>query len=164
VGDTGPASYSRLVSAVSVLALIMLMIRVTSHAAGPLSNGDTWFHLRLGHEFWGDWSIADPGSLSSFATASWVPTQWSTQMVAAAMETRFGLPGVAWFFGALFLLFVVVVYFLGRSEGAPLPATLATAVAFVAAGSSLSARPQVVSLILFAVVLWAWLRAARLGR
>jgi uncharacterized membrane protein len=159
-----PPPHSRIVGVVSLLAFVMVMVRVTTHASAPLNNGDTWFHLRIGHEFWGDWSIVDPGALSSFATASWVPTQWSTQMAAAAMESRFGLPGVAWLFGALFLLFVVAVYFLGRSEGAALPTTLATGVVFIAAGSSLSARPQVVSLILFTGVVWMWLRAARLGR
>ena len=45
-------------------------------AALPLDNNDTYFHLRFGHEFLsGAWSIRDPGSVSSFATADWVPTQ-----------------------------------------------------------------------------------------
>ena len=35
-------------------------------AAMPLDNLDTYFHLRFGHEFLsGDWSVRDPGSVSS---------------------------------------------------------------------------------------------------
>jgi hypothetical protein len=155
---------THLVGVLSMLTLLMLMIWLTRRAARPLHNPDTWFHLRIGREFWGDWSITDPGSLSSFATASWVPTQWSTQMLAAAMESRFGLPGVAWLFGALSLALVVAVYLVCRSQGGTLPAALATGVVMIAAMPSLSARPQVVSLILFVVLVGAWLRAADGGR
>lgn len=151
--------HSRVLSGVAVFCLVFLMVRVTKHAADPLANADTWFHLRIGREFWGNWSIADPGSLSSFASNEWVPTQWSTQMLAASVESRFGLPGVAWLFGLLYLVFIWVTYRMLRSHGAIVPATLATGVVFVAAGSSLSARPQVVSLILFTVLVGVWMQA-----
>lgn len=161
--DASQAS-SRLVASVAVLGLVALMVRVTAHASEPLSNADTWFHLRIGQEFWGDWSITNPGSLSSFATADWVPTQWSTQMLAAAMESWFGLPGVSWLFGFVYLVFIVVTYRMLRSQGALLPTALASGVVVVAAGPGLSARPQVVSLVLFTVATWAWTRAAVSGR
>src|SRR4051812_25310640 len=45
-------------------------------AAQRLQNTDTYFHLRFGHEFLtGGWSLRDPGSVSTLATAHWVPTQ-----------------------------------------------------------------------------------------
>ena len=49
----------------------------------------------------GDWSLRDPGSVSTFATADWVPTQWLPQMVMAQTEDWFGLAGVAWLSGLL---------------------------------------------------------------
>src|SRR3954462_5241761 len=55
------------------LALLIAMGRAV---ATPLSNTDTYFHLRFGAEFLDGWSLGHPGSVSSFATASWVPTQW----------------------------------------------------------------------------------------
>ena len=139
-------------------ALLLLIVRVGS---APLSNPDTWFHLRIGHELLGPWSLRDPGSLSRFATADWVPTQWSVQMLAAGFEDWFGLPGVAWLFGLFYLILVVTVYFVCRRESAPMPAVLVTAAVVFAASSSISARPQVVSLILVGVTVSAWLHAAR---
>ena len=67
----------------------------------PLTNTDTYFHLRFGHEFLdGGWSLCDPGSVSSFGTNDWVPTQWLPQVVMAQIEDWFGLAGVAWFQGS----------------------------------------------------------------
>jgi hypothetical protein len=144
--------------------VVFLLVRVTSHALAPLDNPDTWFHLRLGHEFLGGWSLRHPGSLSGFATTPWVPTQWSTELLMARAADWFGLAGVAVLFGLLFVAFVLAVFHLCRSEGDLLPATVATGVVFLGAGGSLSARPQVVSLLLFVVTVAAWRRAGRTGR
>src|SRR4051812_40996729 len=140
------------------------MARVTVHAAQPLSNGDTWFHLALGRRLLGDWSLQHPGSLSSFGQVPWLPTQWSTEMLAALFERWFGLPGVAWLFGALFLAVVLVVYAACRQEADPLPATVATSLAVIGTTAALSARPQVVTLVMLALVVTAWLRAERTGK
>ena len=52
-----PRSSSRPSSCVGVFALL------TNHAKDPLSNTDTYFHLRFGHEFLtGNWSLTDPGA------------------------------------------------------------------------------------------------------
>ena len=64
------------------------MVRV---AALPLSNTDTYFHLRFGSEFLHGWSLCHPGSVSSFAT-SWLPTQWLPEVVMARTEQASGWP------------------------------------------------------------------------
>lgn len=153
----------RLTTFASLATVLLIMARVTKHAADPLDNSDTWFHLRLGQDFLGGWSLWHPGQLSKFATTPWVPTQWSTEMLTAKMDDWFGLPGVAWLFGALFLVFIVTLFLLCQREGDVLPAAVATGVTVIAAGASLSARPQVVSLILFTLTVAAWHRAARTG-
>jgi len=155
----GPAPW--LFDATAMVCLLALMARVSIHAAQPLDNGDTWFHLRIGHELWGPWSLDHPGGLTRFATSPWVPTQWSTEMVSAKVEDWFGLPGVAVLFGTLFVVFVVAVYALCRRYCAPLGAVVATSLAVIGAAPSLSARPQVVSLVLATVVVGSWLRAGR---
>ena len=156
--------FERVTAVVSLSAVVLLLVRVTSHALAPLDNPDTWFHLRLGREFLGGWSLRDPGSLSSFATTPWVPTQWSSEVVMARVADWFGFAGVAVLFGLLFVAFVVATFHLCRREGDLLPATVATGVVFLGAGGSLSARPQVVSLLLFVVTVAAWRGAARTGR
>ena len=160
--DPAPANSLRTV--VSLIALLAVMARVTIHAASPLDNGDTWFHLRIGRELLGPWSLGHPGQLSSFGDVAWVPTQWSTEMLAAQFERWFGLPGVAWLFGALFLAFIVALYVVCRRQAEALPATVATGLAVIGTTAQLSARPQVVTLIMLVVVVWAWLRAERTGR
>jgi hypothetical protein len=149
---------------ISLVALLAVMAWVTARAALPLDNTDTWFHLRIGRELLGPWSLRHPGELSSFGDVSWLPTQWSTQIVAAQFERWFGLPGVAWLFGALILALVVLLYVTCRRQGSALPATIATALAVLGASAQLSARPQVVTLILLVVVVGSWLRAERTGK
>lgn len=155
--------FGRVMTFASLATVLLIMGRVTKHAADPLDNTDTWFHLRLGHEFLGGWSLQHPGRLSSFASTPWVSTQWSTEILMAKVDGWFGLPGVAWMFGALFLALIVAVFFLCRRAGLLLPAAVATGVTVVAAGASLSARPQVISLLLFTAAVAAWNRAARTG-
>jgi hypothetical protein len=159
-----PGSSISLRTVVSLLALFVVMARVTLHAAAPLDNSDTWFHLRIGSELLGPWSLRHPGQLSSFGDVAWQPTQWSTEMLAAQFERWFGLPGVAWLFGALFLALVVAIYVVCRRQAEALPATVATGLAVIGTTAQLSARPQVVTLIMLVAVVWAWLRAERTGR
>lgn len=143
----------------ALFTFVLVMARVTVHAGMPLDNGDTWFHLRIGHLLWGPWSLTHPGGLTDAASSSWLPTQWSTEMLAAKVEDWFGLPGVAWLFGALFLVFMVTVYAVCRRRASTLPAVVATCLAVIGSAPALSARPQVISLTLLAVVMGCWLRA-----
>ena len=107
--------FGRVFTFASLATVLLLMARVTKHAADPLDNTDMWFHLKLGHEFLGGWSLRHPGQLSSFATSPWVPTQWSTEILTAKVDDWFGLPGVAWMFGLLYLVLIVAVFFLCRA-------------------------------------------------
>lgn len=142
--------------------LTVLCVRFTVTAAGPIKDPDAWWHLRMGHEFWsGDWTLRETGPLSSFATEKWAPRDWMPQLLASKFEDWFGLPGVAWLYGAALLVFLVASYVTCRRWADPLPAALATATAAVAASGSLSQRPQMISFILMFVVMGAWLASAR---
>lgn len=149
---------------IPVVGVLILMVMMTRDAARPLGNYDTWFHLRLGREFLGPWSLLHPGALTTFATSEWVPTQWSTEILMAKVEDWFGLPGVAWLFGALYVLFIGGVYALCRREGGPLASIVPTTLAVFGATTALSARPQVVSLIFFTVAVGAWLKTFKDGK
>ena len=142
-----------------------VVVFVIRFAAVPPTNFDTYFHLRFGGEFLdGHWSLWNPGTVTKFATAHWVPTQWSSEMLMAAAEKVGGLGGVAWLFGAVLVSYVVVLYRSARFAAGPLPAVLTTILALVASTSGLSARPQLVSYILTAITTVAWLRTGRDGR
>ncbi len=148
----------------AVLLVVALMAVLLRFSSLRLNNTDTWFHLVLGERFRHGWSLRSPGSLSPFATSDWVPTQWSTEVVASQLESWFGLPGVAWFFGALYLALLLTVYGVTRARCRPFPAAVITAMVVLGAAPALSARPQVLSLLLLAVVVHAWLRSWEDGR
>ena len=63
----------RRVLPIAVIA-VLLGALVRAQARPPLA-ADGYFHLRMGHELLGGWSIRNPGHLGPFDTADWVPTQ-----------------------------------------------------------------------------------------
>lgn len=138
---------------------------LTQYAARPLSNSDTFFHLRFGHEFLtGAWSLRDPGSVTAYGTADWVPTQWLPQVLMAGLEDRFGLAAVAWFAGLQFILLALAVYVVARRWADPVVAAPVLVFVVIASGSGLSMRPQVLSYALVAVTAGLWLSVRAGGR
>lgn len=158
----GSARVLRYAPFVLIAGLLAFAVR---YAANPLTNYDTYFHLRFGSEFLdGHWSLTNPGSVTKFATSHWVPTQWSSEIIMAAAEKVGGLGAVAWLFGAVLIAYIVVLYRASRFAAGPLPAFLTTLMAILATTSGLSARPQLVSYIFAAVTTIAWLQTGRDGR
>lgn len=152
----------RRVLPVAVVA-ILLGALVRAQSRPPLA-ADGYFHLRMGHELLGGWSIRDPGHLSPFDTADWLPTQWLAQMGMATVEDRAGLAGVMWVAGVLVLVLALATYVCCRITAAPLPAAFATILACSAASPGFSARPQVFSYLFVLVVTVAWLATVRDGK
>src|ERR1700754_388811 len=72
------------------LVLLGILVSLVVNCARPLTNTDTYFHLRFGEEFLHGWSLRHPGSVSTFATRDWVPTQWLTEVAMARVEDWFG--------------------------------------------------------------------------
>lgn len=142
-------------------AIAALLVR---HASPTLSNPDTYFHLRFGEEFLTDWSLREPGSVSTFATADWLPTQWLAQVVMAKVEDWFGLAGVAWLFGLHLLLLATVLYVTTRRAADPLVSVVCLIVALLACMPGLSMRPQLLSFTAMAILVASWIRAARRHR
>ena len=143
------------------MGILAVLVRV---AAVPLSNTDTYFHLRFGSEFLHHWSLRDPGSVSTFATRSWLPTQWLPEVAMARMEEWFGLAGVAWLFGVQLVTLALGLYVVARRWVAPLTAGLLVMVALIASSTGLSMRPQTWSFLLVAVTAAAWFRTREDGR
>ena len=143
---------------VGVLALLVRM------AAAPLSNTDTYFHLRFGSEFLHHWSLRHPGSVSSYATAHWLPTQWLPEMVMARTQEWVGLAGVAWLSGVQMVALMTTLYLVARRWVDPLLAAVLMAAGIVAASTGLSMRPQVLSFLFIAITVAAWMRTREDGR
>src|SRR3954447_133055 len=101
------------------LVLVGILGSLLANTAHPLTNTDTYFHLRFGQEFLDGWSLRHPGSVTSYGTAHWVPTPWLAQMVMAQFERWFGLSGVAWLSGVQFLALAVALWFTARKVADP---------------------------------------------
>jgi hypothetical protein len=127
-------------------------------AATPLANPDTYFHLRFGSEFLDGWPLRHPGSVSSFATAPWVPTQWLPEIAMAKTEQWFGLAGVAWLLGLVLVALLASLYLTSRRWIGPLGASALTGAATFVLAPNLSMRPQLLSFLLVALTVAAWLR------
>jgi hypothetical protein len=148
-----------------LVLMVCVLATLTRLAAYPLSNPDTFLHLRLGEEFLsGAWSPAHPGHATTFESADWAPTQWLSQVVLAAVDDRFGVAGLAWFSGLMFLGLAMTVYLVVRREASPGPSALIAILVLAACGPGMSLRPQVISFILAAVVTAVWRDTVRAGR
>ena len=82
----------------------------------------------------------------------------------AKTEDWFGLAGVAWLSGLLFLSLALVVYWACRRQAEPAVAALLVVLTLIASTSGISMRPQMVSYILVVVTIAAWQRARDTGR
>lgn len=143
---------------------VLLLIGVRL-AAAPLSNNDTYFHLRFGSEFLHHWSLRHPGSVSTFATSAWVPTQWLPEEIMARVDETFGLAGVSWLFGVLLVALLSTLYLVARRWVEPLVAVLLVVLALGASSAEgLSMRPQMLSFLMIAITAAAWLRTREDGR
>jgi hypothetical protein len=130
-------------------------------AAGPITDPDTWWHLRLGAEFRSGWSLSNPGRLSPFANQPLVPTQWLFEVVASFLVDAFGLAGVAWLTGIGVLALASALFAACRQEGSTLAASVSAMLGLLGAAASIAPRPQLVSFILLAIFTAAWMRTAR---
>ncbi len=139
----------------------VLLLALVRWVSAPVSNADTFFHLRYGREFLDGWSLRDPGHVSTFGQRDWVPTQWASQMAMALAESAFGLAGVVWLTGVLVLLTVTAVFLVARAYAGPLPAAVVTILVVLATSDNLTPRPQVVSYLLILLLTHAWIRSAQ---
>lgn len=137
-----------------------LLAVITRQAARPISDPDTFWHLRLGHDILASRSLATPDGWPASGGQDWVLTQWLPEVVAAKFEDWFGLPGVAWLFGSGLLVLTLLVYRSCRRDAGITAAAFATGLCVVGMGASLSPRPHIVTYILLVITLGAWLRSS----
>jgi hypothetical protein len=152
----------------TILACVLGVISVTfvlGLAAQPLTNMDTYFHLRFGSEFLhGNWSLRDPGSVSSFATQQWLPTQWLPEVAMAQTYEWLGLAGVAWVSGLQQVLLVLALYLGARRFAEPVLVAALLLPTLAATSIGMTARPQVLSYLFVSLTVVAWLSTHQDGR
>src|SRR3954469_19368942 len=126
-----------------LLVLAVVLVSLVVNCAQPLTNTDTYFHLRFGQEFLRGWSLRHPGSVSTFATRSWVPTQWLPEIVMARTEEWLGLAGLAWLSGLMEIALFAALYVAARRRADRFVSVSLTGLSLFAMQTGLSMRPQV---------------------
>jgi hypothetical protein len=155
-----PSGVGRALGWMPYVLLAVLLAAVVRSFAVPISNPDTFFHLRYGHEFLHGWTPWSPGHVSTYAHRAWVPTQWLSEIVMALTENVLGLAGVAWLAGLLTLVAVTAVFVVARRYADPLPSAVVTILVVLGSLANLSPRPQVISYVLILVITHVWLQTA----
>jgi len=125
-------------------ALLLLGIR-------PVSDGDAWWHLRVGEYLLHGGAFVGPDPWNPFATRPFVATQWLPEVVAFQGYKWFGLPAVAWLRCVAVLLLFSALLWSTRHVADTVPALVAALAALIGTGGSLGERPQLVSFIMLAV-------------
>jgi hypothetical protein len=133
---------------------------VTSIGTRKVDEQSTWLHLAVGRFLatGGHFGLPDPWS----AEVS-VPYR-STEALPALVSYRafelFGLGGIAWL-RTLGILALFTVLTWGARRGADsVPALLAAGAGLLGAGHALTARPQLLGLVLLAITVVAWQKTA----
>lgn len=156
---------SKLITTALPLAIVVTVIAtLASRATGQITDPDPWWHLRLGVEFRENWRVYDPGTLSPFADAPWVPTQWVLEIAASWLVDRFGLGAVAWLTGVGVVALGAALWHANRVRSGTLAASVATAMALMGMVPVIAPRPQVASLIFLSIYAAAWWRTSVDGR
>lgn len=130
----------------------------------PISDPDTFWHLRLGTYLWDTWNFVGPEPWSALADQPLVLHEWSPELLYVAAYRVTGWSGLSYLQAVGGLALLLTLYLCTRQFATPLVAALTATAAWVGASGSVALRPQVVSFILLAVVVTAWLKTFDDGR
>lgn len=144
----------------SVWALLALLVSYT------VADADLWGHLRFGADLLHSWRFTSHDPYSFTSDIAWINHEWLAEVVFAATYALFGSVGL----NLLKVMTIGAVALLtwGRArrlDATPFPAAIFTALIVVATYTrTQSLRPQLFSVLFFAVLLWLLERAERDGR
>jgi uncharacterized protein (DUF983 family) len=141
-----------------------LLITITAAAVivgvRPVDEQSAWLHLAVGRFLAGGGRFGVPDPWSSGATTPYRSTEALPALVSYRTFELFGLGGVAWLRAVGILALLAVLLWGARRVADPVPALLATGAGLLGAGHALTARPQLLGLVLLAVTVVAWHRTA----
>ena len=144
--DANVLTTRRLVVAILFVLLFAMAVRI------PLDT-DTWWHLRAGERILSDGILTtDPFSLTR-AGQPWIDHGWGAQLVMVLFTRLFGVEaGLAYYTAFLATAALIFVYL--ACEGNPYVRAFVIVLAAAAAAVFWSARPQMFTFLLSAVLLF----------
>ena len=144
------------------LMVAILFAAIFAMAVRQPTDTDTWWHLKSGQLIWDSGEIlrADPFS-HTVQGEPWIDHGWLVQVALWPLYDGFGLVGLSLLLAALVTASFALVYV--QCDAKPYVAAFATLIGAVASSIIWSIRPQIVSLLLAAVVLFLLDRYKRSG-
>jgi hypothetical protein len=136
-------------------AFLAIALPVLAALLANLSSVDLAYHLRAGALFLDTGRIPTTDTFTFTAAGEpWLNQQWAAQVLFALVERAAGWSGLVVLRAALVGTFAALVYVASRRQGlAVRPAAWLTLAAFALAAVALALRPQLVGMVLFALVL-----------
>ncbi len=152
---------SWLVSWVPLLLVATLPLLAVRRLFRPISDPDTFWHVRAGQYLWDTWRFSGPDTWSTFSSRPFVLHEWLAELGIAWSYHLGGFLALSWLQAALAVGALLVLYAGSRRLGAQtLPAAALSVAGWVGTMGGLALRPQVVSFMLLAVTVVIWLRTA----
>ncbi|MDU0312666.1 hypothetical protein RKE38_03140 [Phycicoccus sp. M110.8] len=144
----------------TVAAPGLLLVVALSRGLSRFLEPDVWWHLRVGEHVLDTHQLYGRDPWAHFMDRPYLASQWLAEAVAAQAYRWAGLGGVLWLRALAVLLLTVLVYAAARRTAGHLPAALATGLGLVGASGGFNPRPQLVSLVILALVVHAWMGTA----
>lgn len=151
--------------AMQVAALAVVLAGAFTLAFFQVADPDVFWHLKVGERIIETGHLVRTNVFSPlFPDHPWFNPEWGFQVLLALAYRSGGWGGVAAFKMALVLLLAAVIHrcLLGREDRA-LPAAALSLVVLAVSRLRLTERPQLASLVFFALVVWALDRHRRTG-
>jgi tetratricopeptide (TPR) repeat protein len=152
---------SRLDRCIRVLVLLLIGLLAVRKVGSP----DAGFHLATGAAILagGGWPRMDTFTYT-VREHRYVDTSWGYDVLVAAVEARFGLPGLVLLHAGLVVAaFAIVLRTIGLARASPLGALLPFLLAGLLSEERFEVRPEVLSYVLLAAVLYLLQRHAERG-
>jgi hypothetical protein len=120
----------------------------------PMRGSDLWWHLASGRWIFENRQIPIEDPFSFTATKAWVVDAWLSDLVLYLWSRAFGEQSlVYWKWLVVVATFLILMRLLKRLSGSHLAAYLAATCALIGASPFLDIRPQIQSLLCYAILL-----------
>ena len=143
------------------VAVFGAFMAIFTMALKPVVDNDVFWHLATGRYMWATGQVphADPFSWTALGRA-WIAHEWFTELLLYPLYRYGGYAALMLVFAAIITVAFALAYATARRLGASRPLGIAvTLLAAVASSHTWGVRPQMISMLLMALIAWMLTRA-----
>lgn len=142
-------------SPIGPVAVVLAFSFALAEGLAPFFEPDVWWHLYVGKLVRQTHQLTQWDPAAPFAVRPYIATQWLPELVASLGYQWAGAAAVVWLRAASILALTAVLYATCRQRSGRLAAGCACILALFGAAGGLNPRPQLVSFVATALLLWA---------